>query len=83
MKRKTINNMYKNFRETLFQLKSLTQNNTNSCSNLINKNNINYKNKRKRILKKKINLFIMSTEKLSKGKYDIKYFLNKKKIIIS
>ena len=79
MKRKTTKNMYKNFRETLFQLKSLAQNNTNSYSNLINKNNINYKNKRKKILKHKINLSIMSTDKLSKGKNDIKYFLNKEK----
>ena len=82
MKRKTTNNMYKNFRETLFKLKSLSQNNTISYSNLINKNNNIAKNKRNKILRHKINLSIMSTEKLSQGKNDIKYFLNKEKSLL-
>ena len=82
MKNKTTNKMYKNFRETLSQLKSLTKYNTSSYLNVMNKNNINQKNKkRKKLFKKKINLSIMSTEKLSKEKNDIKYILNKEKTL--
>ena len=43
MKYKTTNKMYKKFKDTLFQIKSLSS--TNSLSNLSNKNKINFSQK--------------------------------------
>ena len=79
MKYKTTNKMYKKFKDTLFQIKSLSS--TNSLSNLSNKNKINFSQKnfkrKKKLFKDEKNISIMSSEKLSKEKNDIKLLLNK------
>lgn len=81
MKRKTTNKIYKNFRETLYQLKNINKSNSNnnSFSNLLNENKKNPKNKKN--IKKSINRE-NSSEKLSKGKNDIKSLLNKEELLI-
>ena len=79
MKYKTTNKMYKKFKDTLFQIKSLSS--TNSLSNLSSKNKINFSKKnfkrKKKLFKDEKNISIMSSEKLSKEKNDIKLLLNK------
>ena len=79
MKYKTTNKMYKKFKDTLFQIKSLSS--TNSLSNLSSKNKINFSQKnfkrKKKLFKDEKNISIMSSEKLSKEKNDIKLLLNK------
>lgn len=79
MKLKTTNKIYRNFRETLSELKGLTK--CNSLYNLPNGNiSCTKKIKRKKKLAKKKNLSIMSSEKLDKGKSDIKTLLNNEKL---
>lgn len=80
MKRKTTNKMYKNFRETVSKLKNLTKSNTNSFPNLINKEKKTDKKNRK--FKNKNILREYSSDKISKGKNDIKSLLSKEKLLI-
>ena len=80
MKKKTTNRMYMHFRETLSQLKNLSNNsNTISLTNINNKNILSQKNikRRKKLFGNKKNISIMSSEKLFKEKNDIKLILNK------
>ena len=83
MKLKTTDKIYKNFTETLSQLKGLTKSNTISTCNFPKKNILSQKNikRKKKLLKNKKNLSIMSMEKLTKGKNDIKFILNKEKLL--
>lgn len=82
MKFKTTNQMYKNFTKTITELKSLTKFNTISSFHKINDNSLNNKNfKTKKLFKNKKNISIMSTEKLSKEKNDIKLLLNEEKLL--
>ena len=85
MKIKTTNKIYKNFTETLSQLKGLAKSNTNSLSNSRNLN-INLSSpksikRKKKLLKNKKKLSLMSMEKLTKGKNDIHLFLNKETLL--
>ena len=80
MKKKTTNRMYKHFRETLSELKNLTNSsNTISLNNMSNKNILSQKNikRKKKLFGNKKNMSKMSSEKLFKEKNDIKLILNK------
>ena len=78
MKYKTTKRIYKSFRETLSKLKGITK----SVSVYDLKENALKKKipKKKKNLKNKFNLTIMSSEKLDKGKNDIKSLLNTEKL---